>query len=137
MQISINPPLTEGSSLVEAVADVMDDRGARRAAAMVRDLGNEDELWDSYLGPMLDRIEDDWDDGRADAQDSGFEQARLAQTSFPLGDITLVYRSPAGEIFHQPVSDITECGTLIDPETGDDMDLVEVLVADARLKAAV
>lgn len=42
--------------------------------------------------------------------------------------ITLVYRDSTGEEHTQPLADITEVGTLIDPHTGDDMDLVDARV---------
>lgn len=45
----------------------------------------------------------------------------------PYNDINalvLVYRSEAGEYYEQPATDLIIAGTLIDPETGDDMDLV-------------
>ena len=41
----------------------------------------------------------------------------------PLADIVLIYTAPDGEVFEQPLSDITTSGTLIDPETGDDLEL--------------
>lgn len=41
-----------------------------------------------------------------------------------LGKILLVYRDEAGDLHEQPIGDINEAGTLIDPESGDDMELV-------------
>lgn len=38
--------------------------------------------------------------------------------------ITLIYVSESGEEYTQPLADITDAGTLIDPETGDDMVLI-------------
>lgn len=36
----------------------------------------------------------------------------------------LVYQDATGAKHYQPVADLTEVGTLIDPETGDDMELI-------------
>lgn len=49
--------------------------------------------------------------------------------SNPIDRITLVYRDAAGNEHTQPLADITEVGTLIDPEDGSDMELV-----DARIR---
>lgn len=46
--------------LVEAVAEVLDDRGATTAAQLVRDTDPDDDLWNNYLGPMLDDLEADY-----------------------------------------------------------------------------
>lgn len=48
-----------------------------------------------------------------------------------LSRVTLVYQDAAGVIHEQPVADITSAGTLIDPDTGEDLELVSVRVADA------
>lgn len=45
-------------------------------------------------------------------------------TGVDLERITLVYRSEVGEEYDQSLSDITSVGTLIDPDTGDDLELV-------------
>lgn len=36
----------------------------------------------------------------------------------------LVYRDSEGNLHEQPWQDVVEVGTLIDPETGDDMEIV-------------
>lgn len=46
--------------LVEAVAEVLDDRDAEQAAQLVRDTDPDDDLWKNYFGPMLDELEDDY-----------------------------------------------------------------------------
>lgn len=46
-----------------------------------------------------------------------------------LSQIMLQYRAEDGTTHTQPLSDITEAGTLIDPETGDDLELVGWLPA--------
>lgn len=40
-----------------------------------------------------------------------------------LAQIILMYTAPDGTVYEQPLTDITTAGTLIDPETGDDMEL--------------
>lgn len=44
-------------------------------------------------------------------------------------NITIVYIDEEGGEHYQPLTDITESGTLTDPETGDDMPVVAALVA--------
>lgn len=39
-------------------------------------------------------------------------------------NLFLVYKSAAGETHEQPAADLTEAGTLIDPEDGTDMELI-------------
>ena len=39
-------------------------------------------------------------------------------------NIVLIYADERGDKREQPLSDIVECGTLIDPETGDDLSLI-------------
>lgn len=46
--------------LVEAVAEVLDDRDADAAAQLVRDTDPDDDLWKNYFGPMLDELEADY-----------------------------------------------------------------------------
>lgn len=46
--------------LVEAVAEVLDDRDADEAAQLVRDTDPDDDLWKNYFGPMLDELEADY-----------------------------------------------------------------------------
>ena len=52
----------------------------------------------------------------------------------PLADIVLIYTAPDGEVFEQPLSDITTSGTLIDPETGDDLELTGWRFVDIALR---
>lgn len=47
-------------TLVDAVAEVLDDRGAASAAQLVRDTDPDDDLWNNYFGPMLDSLETDY-----------------------------------------------------------------------------
>ncbi|MGO2150846.1 MAG: hypothetical protein ACTH32_06550 [Microbacterium gubbeenense] len=46
--------------LVALIAETLDDRGATDAADLVRDTDPDDDLWNNYIGPMLDSIEDDY-----------------------------------------------------------------------------
>lgn len=46
--------------LVEAVAEVLDDRDAHAAAQLVRDTDPDDDLWKNYFGPMLDELQADY-----------------------------------------------------------------------------
>lgn len=52
--------------------------------------------------------------------------------SVPLDQITLVYRDEAGEQYTQPLADITESGTLIDPRNGSDLELERAIVKVGR-----
>lgn len=52
--------------------------------------------------------------------------------SIPLDQITLVYSDEAGEQHTQPLPDIIEAGTLIDPESGVDLDLERAIVNVSR-----
>lgn len=52
------------------------------------------------------------------------EQERAGVTSPTSGDKYLVYIDADGGNHYQPVWDVTEAGTLIDPETGDDMEMI-------------
>lgn len=45
-----------------------------------------------------------------------------------LNKATLVYTDESGQEHEQPVADITSSGTLIDPDTGDDMPLTGLRV---------
>lgn len=45
-----------------------------------------------------------------------------------LDRVTLVYRDEDGKRHEQPLPDITSVGTLIDPETGEDLELVEAVL---------
>lgn len=43
----------------------------------------------------------------------------------PISKLTLVYRGDSGDLYiTQPGADIMYSGTLIDPDTGDDMELI-------------
>lgn len=46
--------------LVEVVSEALDERGAQQAARLVRDTDPQDDLWNNYLGPMLDSLEEDY-----------------------------------------------------------------------------
>lgn len=41
-----------------------------------------------------------------------------------IDNLILIYQDEMGLLYEQPASDITTSGTLIDPETGEDMELV-------------
>lgn len=43
-------------------------------------------------------------------------------------EIELIYRADDGQELTQPLTDVTEVGTLIDPETGDDMEIAEAII---------
>ena len=47
-------------NIIECIAEALDDRGAKDAAQLVRDTDPDDDLWNNYVGPMLDSIEDDY-----------------------------------------------------------------------------
>lgn len=47
-------------NLIEYIAKALEDRGAEDAAQLVRDTDPDDDLWNNYVGPMLDSIEDDY-----------------------------------------------------------------------------
>lgn len=49
-----------------------------------------------------------------------------------LDEIALVYRDTRGVEHTQPLADITESGTLIDPHTGDDLELSHALIHPAQ-----
>lgn len=40
-----------------------------------------------------------------------------------LTQIILMYTAPDGTVYERPLTDLPEAGTLIDPETGDDLEL--------------
>lgn len=46
--------------LVEVVAEVLEERSAHSAAELVRDTDPQDDLWNNYLGPMLDGLQEDY-----------------------------------------------------------------------------
>ena len=47
-------------------------------------------------------------------------------------NLTLVYADDEGWLYRQPAGDITEVGTLIHPDTGDDLTLVGYEVSNGR-----
>ena len=51
---------------------------------------------------------------------------------FKIEDVTLIYGSDA-ERYSQPLADVPEVGTLIDPEDGEDLDLYAVEIANPDL----
>ena len=51
---------TDNPDLTEAVASVLDDRGAHQTAQLVRDTDPDDDLWNNYFSPMIDQIESDY-----------------------------------------------------------------------------
>ena len=56
-------------NLIECIAEALDDRGAEDAAQLVRDTDPDDDLWNNYVGPMLDSIEDDYTRMARESQD--------------------------------------------------------------------
>lgn len=48
-------------------------------------------------------------------------------TVYPLSGVTLVYRAENGLTYTQPLEDVSEVGTLIDPDTGEDMEMIGFL----------
>lgn len=48
----------------------------------------------------------------------------MDQNKVPLQSVVIVYVDEAGDYHRQPLSDISEVGTLIDPDTGDDMEML-------------
>ena len=42
--------------------------------------------------------------------------------------MTLVYRDTAGKTHEQPLADIGSAGTLIDPDSGNDLELIAAFV---------
>lgn len=51
------------------IAGILDGRGARSAAQLVRDTDPDDDLWNNYIGPMIDSIEDDYTKIAADMKE--------------------------------------------------------------------
>lgn len=55
-----------GRDLVEVIAEAIEQRpgeSAARAADLIRDTDPDDDLWNNYIGPMLDSLEDDYGRG--------------------------------------------------------------------------
>lgn len=50
--------------------------------------------------------------------------------TFAADKVELIYVAEDGEEFLQPVSDLVYAGSLIDPDTGDDMEVQDVLLHD-------
>lgn len=44
--------------------------------------------------------------------------------------LVLIYRDEAGNLHEQLAEDLTNCGTLTDPDNGDDMDLIGWMVIE-------
>jgi hypothetical protein len=42
----------------------------------------------------------------------------------PIEGLTLVYKGESGDLHYQPATDLPEAGTLVDPDTDEDMELV-------------
>ena len=76
-----------------------------------------------YSGTLIDpETGDDLDvDHVIIEEDNG----KLIEAS--INDVFIVYVSESGEEYDQPVSDIVCSGTLIDPETGDDLNVDHVV----------
>lgn len=55
--------------IVAQVAEALDGRGATAAAQLVRDTDPDDDLWNNYIGPMIDSIEDDYAAMAAEMED--------------------------------------------------------------------
>lgn len=47
----------------------------------------------------------------------------------PLDNLVLVYQDEEGNLYEQPAGNLTEVGGLIDPETGEDLELIGYKVA--------
>lgn len=43
---------------------------------------------------------------------------------YPASEVTIVYEDENGEQYTQPLTDIVESGTLTDPSTGEDLEIV-------------
>lgn len=67
----------------------------------------------------------DWE--KALSQVYGTPEPRQLEPS----QATLIYTDEAGTTYEQPVADLTSVGTLIDPEGGEDLDLIAVRLAPA------
>lgn len=48
---------------------------------------------------------------------------------FDTSIVTLVYKDEDGKEYEQPLNDVFYSGTLIDPETGDDLELVRAYIS--------
>lgn len=74
--------------------------------------------------------------GRAHQKDSPLSACPQNPYS-PLSEIALAYVDASGKIYEQPLADIQESGTLIDPESGDDLELTGWrLTAEERAEQA-
>jgi len=49
--------------------------------------------------------------------------------------VELVYRAAGGELIHQNVTELTDAGTAINPETGDDLEIIAVTVGHPNDRA--
>ncbi|MGO3233740.1 MAG: hypothetical protein ACTIKT_09755 [Microbacterium sp.] len=71
------------STLTDAVAAALDDRGAHDAARLVRETDPDDDLWNNYLGPMLDELERDY--GQCEAHGQHLDRADHDGEACPAG----------------------------------------------------
>lgn len=55
-----------------------------------------------------------------------FNRAPRRSKVYNPNDVFAIYVDSEGEEHQQPIADITEVGILIDPETGDDLDIIRV-----------
>lgn len=46
--------------IIDQIAEILDDRGAHAAAQLVRYTDPDGDLWNNYISPMIDSIEDDY-----------------------------------------------------------------------------
>lgn len=56
----------------------------------------------------------------------GREKETMRFQNLDPSEVFVVYVDIEGEEYVQPISDIASTGTLIDPETGDDMEIIRV-----------
>jgi hypothetical protein len=47
-------------------------------------------------------------------------------------EVTLLYKDKMDNLYEQPASDLVECGTLIDPEDGEDLMLIGIYTKGGR-----
>lgn len=96
-----HPPFTKPPTLVDAVADAIADRGKPDVAEYIRDTDPDDDLWNNYLGPMLDSLQEDYAKSLADSGEEDFAGYHLVPLSDNLvriyweGERTDVYRQDA------------------------------------------
>ena len=66
-----------------------------------------------------------YDGGNANLT-KGREKETMRFQNLDPSEVFVVYVDIEGEEYVQPISDIASTGTLIDPETGDDMEIIRV-----------